>query len=130
MTIENDALTSMADAQQQIRLQHTGCGQKLAIYAIFLELIVLLGRTGLTNATDWAYSIALYLYCLVFVLAIFGIFFMARGLRLSSITIFIAVIFQFVPMINLLILLYLTVRATQVLRRAGYRVGLLGVKAP
>ncbi|WP_026472258.1 hypothetical protein [Alkanindiges illinoisensis] len=129
-SITNPAARSLSKAReeaQQAQLQFAGRGRKLAMYAIGLQLALLLSR-GLTQTTGLLQDVVLYLYCLAFMLSIFGIFLMARGLRFNSITTFVSVIAQFVPVINTLILLYLTMKATRALQQAGYQVSWLGVK--
>ena len=128
MSLEDSALVSAANARAQHQLamlQYVGSGQKLAIYSILLQLVLLLARAGLPVPQN----VVLYLYCFAFVLAIFAIFLMARGLRFNSLTTFVSVLAQFIPVFNVLILFYLIIKSARVLRLAGYQVGLLGVKS-
>lgn len=127
MSIDNSLSAHIASAQAKARqalLQHAGRGQKLAIYALLLQLALLPGTVGLPLPRD----VMLYGYCLAFVLAVFAIFLMARGLRFHSLKTFISVIAQFIPLFNLLVLLYLVIQAGLALRQAGFVVGILGVK--
>lgn len=130
-SIANPAARSLSNAReeaQQAQLQFAGRGRKLAIYAIGLQLLLLLLKASLGKTVGISHDIVLYLHCLAFMLAIFGIFLMARGLRFNRITTFVSVIAQFVPVISTLILLYLSMKAARALRQAGYQVWLLGVR--
>jgi hypothetical protein len=53
---------------------------------------------------------------------------LARGMRFNRAKTLVSVIGQFIPLLNLLCLIYLTLQAIPLLRQAGYQIGLLGVK--
>lgn len=71
-------------------------------------------------------AIAAILCAMVF--AIMLIFRLSR-LLYSTITAVLFVIGLFVPLVNFLVLLSVSLRATNILRRNGYKVGLMGVSA-
>ncbi len=101
------------------KIEHVAEGQKMIVYAILvqvtcfiLQIVVhpILGVFALFGA----------------VLSIVGVFRLASGLGFSIGMKLAFVLFMFIPCLNLIILLALNSRATEALRGAGYKVGLLG----
>ena len=110
-------------SQDQQAIDDVALGQKLVIYAILCNLITFLGILVLGDlaALFWFVALAISLY---------GIFKLAGGLGYAMIFRIILVILMLVPLVNLATLLILNSRATNALRVAGYKVGLLGAIAP
>lgn len=107
-------------------------GQKAVIYAFVLNLMavalaVRLPTMGLTepNLTyvvigGWA------LRLIVVVLGLYGIFKIANELDWPGLARVITFILLFIPVVNLITLLFVNSRATAFLKNAGYKVGLVG----
>lgn len=123
--ISNDPIILATTDANLIRLHAMGMGQTLAIYAVLLHSGLLIGGwIGL----HLPLNLRLYLYSFGFVLSIMAISWLARGMHFNRSKIFVSVICQFIPLLNLLCLIYLSLPAITLLRQAGYQVGLLGVK--
>lgn len=88
-------------------------GQKLLIAGVLIQYVGgrLFGLFGLIPA-------------LIAILA--GVLEIGRGLRLSRAAIGLYMFLMIIPLVNLLAMLRLNGKATEALRRAGYRVGLFG----
>ena len=98
-------------------------GQRLVIYAILVNILSvalaqlvdpLLGLVGLGAA----------------VLAIIGLLRLAGGMGWSTGIKILLIIVVFLPLLSLVMLLMVNARATERLKAAGYKVGLLGAKKP
>lgn len=111
----------MEATEETAQTEQVRSGQKLAIWAILLNLIsiplLLVPEGALIRA-------ALVLVALV--LAVLGIVRMSRGLGINLILIVLMALGMVVPFLNLIILLVINARATRFLRGHGYAVGLLG----
>ena len=94
-------------------------GQKLVIYAILVYLATILVRGG-------GELIAGLLAIASLVLSLMGILRISSGLGYGTGTKVVLVILMFVPLVGLITLLVLNSKATNRLREAGYKVGLLG----
>lgn len=94
-------------------------GQKLVIYAILVYLATILVRGG-------GEAIAALLAIASLVLSLMGILRISSGLGYGTGTKVVLVILMFVPLVGLITLLVLNSKATNRLREAGYKVGLLG----
>lgn len=121
----NDPIILATTDAKLIRLHAIGLGQTLAIYAAMLHSGLLIsGWIGL----HLPFNALLYLYSFGFVLSIMAISWLARGMRFNRAKTLVSVIGQFIPLLNLLCLIYLSLQAIPLLRQAGYQIGLLGVK--
>ena len=127
-----DIPESAADAETIAQL---GSGQKLAIYAIGTYIGTMLVRVLLTRLfkssleEDDLFLISLLAGAAVlvaFVLSVVGQWRMAAGLGISTGLRVLIVILLFIPLMNIVMLLILSSRATRALRQAGYRVGFFG----
>lgn len=103
-------------------LQQVASGQKLVIYSIIVNV--------LTMAARHSGGLALALSLIALVMAIVGILRLCSGFGYATGTKVLLVIGSFVPLINLVILVALSMKATSRLRDAGYKVGLLGASQP
>ena len=100
-------------------IEEVATGQKMVIYAVLIYIVAIvlqmavnqyLGLVGLAAA----------------VLAILGIIKLAKGLGMSTGIQIVLVILMFIPLVSLITLLILNSKATERLKEAGYKVGLLG----
>ena len=116
------------------RLERLRSGQKLAIYAILIYLVTLIVQMSLAGAAHGP-GVLLATSGLLFiaggfaalVMSLMGVWKMGYGLGIGAILRVVMLIFMIVPLINILLLLIVNARATRKLRRAGYKVGFLGV---
>jgi hypothetical protein len=101
-------------------LNEVAGGQKLIIYSIVLNVVAMAGQ----------HSFGIWLVSVVslaaMVMSIVGIIRLSSGLGYSSVSKVLLVIGCLIPLINLIILLVLSMKATSRLREVGYKVGLLG----
>ena len=100
-------------------IEQVASGQKLVIYAILVYLAIILVRGA-------GETIAALLAIASLVLSLMGILRIGSGLGYGTGTKVILVILMFVPLVGLITLLVLNAKATNRLREAGYKVGLLG----
>jgi hypothetical protein len=103
-------------------LQQVASGQKLVIYSIILNF--------LTIAVQRSGGLALALSLVALVMALIGIARLCSGLGYTTGTKVLLIIGCFIPLVNLVILVALSMKATSRLREAGYKVGLLGASPP
>jgi len=99
-------------------LEQMASGQKLIIYSIILNF--------LTIAVQHSGGLALALSLVALVMSIIGIVRLCGSFGYSTGTKVLLIIGCFIPLVNLVILVTLSVKATNRLREGGYRVGLLG----
>lgn len=105
-------------AAQAPEVEKIRIGQKLLIYAILLNIGVSLAAISL--------PILGLLQFLVLGVSIFGLVRLFQGMRTAMWARVLLFISMIIPLVNLLVLLGLNGRATKALRRAGYKVGLMG----
>ncbi|GLQ47946.1 hypothetical protein GCM10007862_29970 [Dyella lipolytica] len=101
-------------------LDQAASGQKLIIYSILLNFVAIAGQHAFGVLLMSLVSIA------ALVMAIIGILRLSSGLGYSTGSKVLLIIGCFIPLINLIIMLVLSMKATSRLREAGYKVGLLG----
>lgn len=109
-------------AEGGVALEQVRTGQRFVIFALLANLLV----AGLRVGTP---GISMVLGLFAMAVSIVGVVRMTSGLRYGTAAKIACVVFQLVPFVNLLVLVSLNVRATKVLREAGYTVGLLGAKS-
>ncbi|HJW75943.1 MAG TPA: hypothetical protein VJ787_09775, partial [Thermoleophilia bacterium] len=109
--------------------------QKLVLYAILLYIVVVLLRAALLStggATSGAATTLADLSLLIALaalgMALVGVFRLASEFGYGTGARAVCLVLMFVPLVNLLTLLFLNRRAIMVVRAAGLRVGLLGVR--
>jgi len=119
------------DAGQETdeRLLLAAQGQKIVIYCIILNFLLRaversLAKAGLAHVDLWM----MLLFIGAAVWALFGILKICSGLGKSQNQKICYMVMSFVPLINLITLVYLSVKATKLLRKAGVSVGLLGAR--
>jgi hypothetical protein len=97
-------------------------GQKRIIYAILLDLVS--AAVSKTFPTPIVFTLGL----LALILAITGILRLCNGMGYSTLNKVFLVITLFIPLVNLIVLVSLSIRATSRLKAGGYKVGFLGAK--
>ena len=103
-------------------LDQAASGQKLVIYSILLSFAAMAANATLPQAIVFA------LLLVTVVMSIIGIVRLCNGLGYSTSTKVLLIIGLFLPLVSLIILISLSIRATSRLKEAGYKVGLLGAK--
>lgn len=104
-----------------LRLDDVASGQKLVIYAILLYFLAAALRTVIGPL-----AIVPMLICLG--MSWTGIYRIGRGLEYALWLRILLLILMLVPLLGLLLLVFLSSRATARLKSAGYSVGLLGAR--
>ncbi len=97
-------------------------GQKIIIYAIianFISNIFLRTELG-----EGMFIIPLIIACA----SIYGVYKICTGFEYHIVLTILNILLLFVPLVNIIMLIVLSMRATKRLRSEGYEVGLLGVK--
>ena len=107
--------------KRNLRLDDVASGQKLVIYAILLYFLAAVLRTVIGPL-----AIVLMLICLG--MSWTGIYRIGRGLEYPLWTRILLPLLMLVPLLGLLLLVFLSARATARLKSAGYSVGLLGAR--
>jgi len=101
------------------RLNRVASGQRLVIFAL-LASIVAVALQAVIGEIAVVFSLA------ASIVAIIGIVRLAGGLGSSGLARFFYAVVMLVPLVNLIVMLILSSRATRALRAGGYRVGFLG----
>lgn len=100
-------------------------GQKLVVYAIILNFVL----RAIERSLSLPVPVLLLMGILVVGVTVNGVIKICSGLgksQESKIAFSVASVF---PLVNLLVLVFLSVKTTKVLRQAGFKVGLLGAKS-
>jgi hypothetical protein len=100
-------------------------GQKMLIYCLIANFVL----SAAAREGSIPPLIASALYIAVAVVSLFGIVRICSGLGQGTSGKILFMVLAFVPLVNLVALLYLSARTNRLLRDAGWRVGLLGAKA-
>lgn len=107
--------------QRNPRLGDVASGQKLVVYAILLYFVAAASQAVIGPA-----AIVLVLACVG--LSWTGIYRICRGLEYAMWLRILLMILMLIPLLGLLVLVFLSSRATSRLKQAGYSVGLLGAR--
>ncbi len=99
-------------------------GQKIVIYSILINIILHSAEQGRVIAGWFAFV----LYFCAAGYSLLGIVRICSGLQKSQGVKLVFMALSYMPLINLVALVYLSVRATRMLREAGWTVGLLGAR--
>lgn len=115
------------DEKSRRRIVRMTQGQKYVIYALLLYLSGQ-GLALFMPRTSSLITLYLIVLAVVFALSVVGVVAILIA-RQSHILIKVALfLLLFIPLINILILISINIRATRDLREVGYKVGFLGVK--
>lgn len=106
------------------RLWLAARGQKIAIYCILINF----GLRGLEQSKPLPEMVLLILSIIVGIYALIGVVKICSGLQKSQNTKIAMMVASFIPLVNVVTLVYLSVKATKLLRSAGWQVGLLGAR--
>lgn len=101
---------------------NAGRGQRLVIISIVLNFL-----SGALVKTDY-FDLAIFLGLWAAVMAIMGVLQLGKALNFAVYKRVLFLVALFLPLINIVVLIYLSVRATTILRDAGYEVGLFGMR--
>ncbi|WP_201549965.1 hypothetical protein [Psychrobacter fjordensis] len=107
-----------------MNVEDIASGQKIVIYSIVANFLVGVSQ----RSTPELGVIVIVFSLLVTAAAIYGAYRLCTGLDYSVGIKVLVVVLLFVPFINLITLIVLSVKGTKVLRQAGYEVGFFGVK--
>lgn len=99
-------------------------GQKILIYCILLNFLL----RAVDRAQVVPDLVMLGLYLLTTAWSMLGVVRICSGLQRSQGQKILFMVLTFFPVINLIVLVYLSVKATRLLREAGWSVGLLGAR--
>ncbi|MBK8288708.1 MAG: hypothetical protein KAY78_04545 [Pseudomonadales bacterium] len=130
---QNNGHTTLEDQQDDVgedeadleeRQWLAARGQKMAVYSILLNFVMRSAeRSG--ALTGWLLEAA---YLAVALFAVAAVLKMCSGLDKSQNQKILFMVLSFVPLVNLGILIYLSIKTTRMLRDAGWTVGLFGAK--
>ncbi|MGE5823767.1 MAG: hypothetical protein ACM36A_04160 [Bacteroidota bacterium] len=101
------------------QLERVATGQKLVVYAFLVYI-----AAGALRALVSPMLVLLAIPALA--MALIGVWRTGAGLGWHVAVRILLLVLMFVPLVNLIVLLVVSGRATRALRDAGYRVGLLG----
>jgi hypothetical protein len=115
---------SADDDQAEERLALAAQGQKIVIYCIVLNFVAraIDGSTTLPALAVQALYLGICVYSLV------GVIRICSGLGLGQNQKLLFMVLSFLPLINVVALVYLSLKTTKLLRGAGFRVGLFGAR--
>jgi hypothetical protein len=102
-------------------LDRAASGQKLVIYSI-------LASFALGAIAAAVFPPVQYLQFALSIVAIVGVVRIASGLGRSMLARVIYALTMFIPLINIIVMVMLSVQTTRALREAGYEVGFFGAK--
>ena len=107
-----------------IREWQAARGQKILIYCILLNFVL----RAVDRAQVFPDLVMLGLYFLTTAWSMLGVVRISSGLQRSQGQKILFMVLTFFPLINLIVLVYLSVKATRLLREAGWSVGLFGAR--
>jgi hypothetical protein len=103
-------------------LDKVASGQKLIIYSILLSFVSMAANTAFPPMVVFA------LVLCTAIMSIVGAVRLCNGLGYSIASKVVLIIGLLIPIVSLLVLVSLSIRATNRLKQAGYKVGLLGAR--
>jgi hypothetical protein len=108
--------------------------RKLLIFAVLAQVIIIVVAVYslVANETPEVTPTDVVLSLVQLGLAIFtivAVIMLMAALRRPVVSMVLAAIAMFIPLVSLIVLLCVNARATRVLRETGYRVGLMGAQA-
>ena len=107
-----------------IRKWQAARGPKILIYCILLNFLL----PAVDRVQVLPDLVMLGLYLLTMAWSMLGVVRICSGLQRSQGQKILFMVLMFFPLINLIMLVYLSVKATRLLREAGWSVGLLGAR--
>lgn len=115
----------LGEVDMRIRYTQAARGQKMVIYSILLNYIVF----HISQANIISDIPVLLLHTGVGIYALKGLINICSGLNKTKNMKILYLVLALYPVINVIIFIYLSVKTTKMLRAAGYKVGLLGIKS-
>jgi hypothetical protein len=106
------------------RLSLAAKGQKIVIYSILMNFVL---RAASQSHAIPDFAILVLSLC-VGVYSLLGVVKICSGLNRSQNQKILFMVLSFFPLLNIVILVYLSVKTTRMLREAGWSVGLLGAR--
>ena len=119
-----DGIPDDAGAEYYERLDAAASGQRLCIVAILLNI----GLGGMTSGHAASAGVTYFVAVAIAMLSLVGIVRMCSGLGYTQGRKIFCMCMAFVPLANVVTLVVLSVKATRLLRQAGWRVGLFGAR--
>lgn len=113
------------EQENEERLSLAARGQRAVIYSIILNFV--LSAAERSNALPILVLYALFILVGIYSLA--GILKICSGIEVTQNKKILCMTFVYFPLINLILYVYLSRRATKLLRAAGWEVGLLGARS-
>ena len=120
-----DPEAAQAHDDEELPLSLVAGGQKLVIYCLIANFVLSAAARGGSIPP----LVASALYIATAAVSLFGIVRICSGLGHGTTIKVLFMVLAFVPLVNLIALLYLSSKTNRLLRGAGWRVGLLGAKA-
>jgi hypothetical protein len=117
-------LQKKAEVEVRVREWSAARGQRTLIYCTLLNF--LLGAVERAHAVPDLLMVGLYILTAAW--SLLGVVRICSGLQRSQGQKILFMVLMFFPLISLLVLVYLSVKATRLLREAGWSVGLLGAR--
>lgn len=108
------------ESDNELQLANIAKWQRIILYAILLYIVLIIMEIAIKV------SIGAVLVIIPLVLSLIGVTFLAYALWQSYIIAAFYCLCMFVPLLNLLMLVFINSRASARLRAGGYKVGLLG----
>ena len=115
-----EALNILQPESEEIQLQKIAKGQRMVLYAILLYILLIIGQILLSQI------LMPILFFVPLVLSLIGVTFLAHALWQSYIISVFYFLVMFVPLLNILLLIFINSKASTRLRAGGYKVGLMG----
>jgi len=112
------------DIESGIQEWQVARGQKVLIHCIILNFVL----RAVDRAQLFPDLVMLGFYMLTAAWSLLGVVRICSGLQRSQGQKILFMVLTFFPLINLIVLVYLSVKATRLLRDAGWSVGLLGAR--
>ena len=110
-----------ADEAEAFRTGRVKLGQKLVLYAILFQIVAVIGSVAVNPMLSLLVFVSIFM-------SMAGVILLGVHLFQSAGFAVLFFVFMFIPLINLLTLLFVNSRATRYLKERGYRVGLMGAQ--
>jgi hypothetical protein len=123
-TYEADQDEDNIDEEQDERHWLAAAGQKIVIYSIIINFFL---RTAEKSIAPPEIMMSALFFCTA-VYSLIGVVKICSGLDKSQNQKILYMVLSFFPLINILMLVYLSVKTSRMLRDAGWTVGLFGAK--
>jgi hypothetical protein len=112
-----------AEADLEERQWLAARGQKIIIYSIILNFLL----RAVENSQVMP-GLLPWLFFAVSIYSLLGVVKICSGLGKSQNLKILFMVLSFLPLINVLIMIYLSIKTTRMLRESGWEVGLLGAR--